>query len=157
IANLAKIAALVTDHKDDLARFFRDDSRGQKLPEYFAQLQGVLERDKSAALDEIKALMRNLEHIRSVVTSQQAHVKAGGAAETFEVNELIDDAIKLSPVSRAGEAITVVRQLDELPTLRLDRHKALQILVNLLANARDAVMTRALDRQITVRARRGEL
>lgn len=156
VGNLAKVVALITEHKDDLARFFQGDSRGQKLPEYFSQLQAVLERDKTAALAELQALMRNLEHIKSVVSAQQTHVKAGGVAETFEIHELLDDAIKLSPVSRADDAITVVRQLDDLPTLRLDRHKALQILVNLLANARDAVMTRPTARQITVRARRGE-
>jgi ligand-binding sensor domain-containing protein/signal transduction histidine kinase len=156
VNNLAKIAALITEHAGDLARFFRDDSRGQKLPEYFSQLQGVLERDKTAALTELKSLMRNLDHIKNVVRAQQAHVKAGGVTETFEVRELLDDAVKLSPVSRAADAITVVRQLDDLPPVHLDRHKALQILVNLLTNARDAVMTRASGRQITVRARRGE-
>ena len=154
-ANLSKVAALITQHREDLAGFFRDDSRGQKLPEYFAQLQDVLERDKTAALGEIKGLMRNLDHIKNVVSSQQSYVKPGGAPEVFEVRQLLDDALKLSPMSRGGEAIEVVRELDELPAVRLDRHKALQILVNLLTNARDAVSANAGARQIVIRARRG--
>jgi ligand-binding sensor domain-containing protein/signal transduction histidine kinase len=154
-ANLSRVAALITDHRDDLARFFRDDNRGQKLPEYFTQLQEVLERDKAAALAELKALMRNLDHIKIVVSSQQTHVKTGGLCEVFEVRQLLDDAIKLAPGSRVADAIEIVREVDDLPPVRLDRHKALQVLVNLLANARDAVMTRPGPRRIAVSARRG--
>ena len=155
-AGLVKVAGLITDHRDDLGRFFRDDHRGQRLPEYFTQLQEVLERDKTAALTELRSLMRNLDHIKIVVSSQQSHVKPGGAPETFEVHQLLEDALKLSPVSRERDAIEVVRQFDALPPVKLDRHKALQILVNLLANARDAVMSKATGaRQIAVRVRRG--
>jgi two-component system, NtrC family, sensor kinase len=159
-SNLGKVASLITQNRDDLARFFHDDSRGQKLPEYFTQLGDVLDRDKTAALAEIKALMRNLDHIKNVVSSQQSFVKPGGAIEVFEVHQLLDDALRLSPMSRSGGApggapIEVVRELDELPAIRLDRHKVLQILVNLLANARDAVKANPGARQIVVRARRG--
>src|ERR1044071_6572352 len=117
-ANLTKVAALITQHREDLAGFLRDDSRGQKLPEYFSQLQDVLERDKTAALGELKALMRNLDHIKNVFSSQQSYVKPGGAPEVFEVRQLLDDALKLSPMSRGGEAIEVVREADELPAVR---------------------------------------
>jgi signal transduction histidine kinase len=154
-SNLSKIAGLITQNRDDLGRFFRDDQRGQKLPEYFTQLQEVLERDKAAALTELKSLMRNLDHIKIVVSSQQSHVKPGGAIETFEVHQLLDDALKLSAASRTQDAIDIVRDLDALPPVRLDRHKALQILVNLLTNARDAVMSNPGGRCITVHARRG--
>ena len=155
-SNLSKIAGMISDHRDDLAQFFRDDRRGQKLPEYFSQLHDVLERDRTAALTELKSLMRNLDHIKIVVSSQQSHVKPGAAIETFEVHQLLDDAIKLSAASRAQDAIEIVRDFAALPPVVLDRHKALQILVNLLANARDAVMARPIGaRRITVGVQRG--
>jgi signal transduction histidine kinase len=60
-------------------------------------------------------------------------------------------------VSRERDAIDVVRQYDALPQVTLDRHKALQILVNLLANARDAVMaTAAGARRIAIAVRPGD-
>ena len=155
-SNLSKIADMITQHRDDLGRFFRDDHRGQKLPEYFSQLQDVLERDKTAALTELRSLMKNLDHVKIVVSSQQSYVKPGGAPETFEVHQLLEDALKLSPVSREQDAIEIVRRFDALPPVKLDRHKALQILVNLLANARDAVMAKAAgERQIAVGVHRG--
>ena len=154
-SNLGKVASLITQNRDDLARFFHDDSRGQKLPEYFSQLGDVLERDKAAALAELQSLMRNLDHIKNVVSSQQSFVKPGGATEVFEIRQLLDDALRLSPLPSGAEPIDVVRELGDLPAVRLDRHKALQILVNLLTNARDAVSNNAGARQIIIRARRG--
>ncbi|HSR96197.1 MAG TPA: two-component regulator propeller domain-containing protein, partial [Kofleriaceae bacterium] len=56
--NLSKIAAMISEHRSDLGRFFVEDPRGQKLPDYFSQLQEVLERDKSLALGELKSLIR---------------------------------------------------------------------------------------------------
>jgi ligand-binding sensor domain-containing protein/signal transduction histidine kinase len=157
IGNLSRVAGLITQHRDDLGRFFTADPRGRKLPDYFGQLQEVLERDQGAALTELRSLMRNLDHIKVVVTSQQSHVKPGGAPETFELHQLLDEALTLCPVSSERDAIDVVRQYEALPAVTLDRHKALQILVNLLANARDAVMaTAAGARRIAVAVRRGD-
>jgi PAS domain S-box-containing protein len=154
--NLAKIAELIAEHRDDFARFVREDRRGQKLPEYLAQLSTAVERDKAMVVTELQSLLRNIGHINAIVSSQQSHVKPGGAVETFEVHELLDDALKLSAGSGDGNAVEIIREVDALPSLQLDRHKALQILTNMLVNAHDAVMARkAGDRRIVVCARRG--
>jgi signal transduction histidine kinase len=154
-AGLAKAASLIAEHRDDLGGFFRDDHRGQKLPDYFAQLQVGLERDKQAALAELQSLIRNIDHIKIIVASQQSHVLPGGVVETFDVHELLDDALKFSAAAREHEAIEIVRDFEALPRVTLDRHKTLQILMNLLANARDAVIAvPAGERRITLRARR---
>jgi signal transduction histidine kinase len=155
-SKLSQIAGMIADHGEDLGRFFREDPRGQKLPAYFTQLQIALERDKTAAATELQSLMRNIDHIKVIVSSQQSHVKAGGAFETFDARELLDDALKFSAASGDQDAIEIVRQFDALPPVTLDRHKVLQILMNLLRNARDAVLTKpAGERQIIVSARSG--
>jgi ligand-binding sensor domain-containing protein/signal transduction histidine kinase len=153
-ANMSRIATMIAEHRADLGRFFRDDPRGQRLPDYFMQLQEVLERDRQAALTELKSLLSNIDHIKVVVSSQQSHIRPGGVAEVFEVHHLIEDALRLSPASRAQDAIEIVREIDPLPQVTLDRHKTLQILTNLFANARDAVSTTAGARRIRVAARR---
>jgi signal transduction histidine kinase len=153
---LAKAAALITDHGDDLERFLRDDPRGRKLPEYLSQLHRVLERDQIAASSELRTLMRNIDHIKVIVASQQSHVKPGGLVETFAISELLDDAVAFSAASDDDDAIEIVRDDASLPAVTLDRHKALQILMNLLTNARDAVRDMPPgQRRITVRSRRG--
>jgi C4-dicarboxylate-specific signal transduction histidine kinase len=153
---LPNIAAMITEHRDDLAGFFRDDRRGQKLPDYFTQLPVVLEKEKAVALTELDSLMQNIAQIKIIVASQQAHVNLDAANETVDVHELLEDALKFGAATCQQDAISVVRRFDVLPPARFDRHKALQILTHLLANAHDAVMTKpAKDRRIVVTARSG--
>ena len=154
VSGLTKIATTLNEHRGDLARYLDDDDRGQKLPPYLLQLGEVLEMDKAAATAELQSLIRHIDQIKIIVASQQSHVKRGGLSETFEVHQLLDDAIKLSAASWDRDAIEIVRSFDPLPPATLDRHKALQILMNLLANAHDAVMTNdAAARRITLGAR----
>src|ERR1044071_3004555 len=151
---LSKVAAMITDNHGDLARFFRDDQRGQKLPAYFQQVQAALERDKTAAASELQSLIRNIDHIKVIVSSQNSHVVAGGATETFDIRDLLDDALKFSAASGAPGAIEYLRRFDAVPTVRLDRHKVLQIVMNLLKNACDAVRDKpAGERRIAVSLR----
>jgi signal transduction histidine kinase len=155
--SLLKVVAMITQHRDDFARFFRDDPRAQRLSEYFTQITEITERDNRMVTSELESLARNIDHIKVIVRSQQSHVTPSAMIETFQVHALLDDALKFSAASHGAADIEIVRRFDDLPPATLDRHKALQILMNLFANARDAVMTkRAGERRIVVSARRGE-
>jgi signal transduction histidine kinase len=151
--NLLKVVAMVSQHRDDFARFFVEDPRALQLSEYFTQLAEITERERRTVTTELESLTRNVEHIKVIVRSQQSHVTPSAVIETFEVHALLDDALKFTA---ATPDIEVVRRFDDLPPATLDRHKALQIVMNLIANARDAVMAQgAGERRIVVSARRG--
>lgn len=152
--NLPKVVEVVLQHRDDFGAFVRDDPRGQKLPDYLAQLSEVVVRDNRAVTAELQSLARHVDQIKLIVASQQDRVRSSDVAETFDVPGLLDDALRIARYDE--QAIEVTRLCDELPRASLDRHKVLQILIVLLANARDAVMTRDRgERRITVHARRG--
>jgi signal transduction histidine kinase len=154
--NLSKVVAMIMEHRDDFGRFFRDDPRGQKLPDYFTQLVEVVERDNRVVNAEVESLTRNVDHMKVIVAAQQAQTYRSDMAETVDVHVLLDDALGAAAASYDEHTIEVVRCFDELPPARLDRHKTLQILIIVLANARDAVMTRELgERRVIVHARRG--
>jgi signal transduction histidine kinase len=159
--NLSKVVAILTQHRDDLGPFLRDDPRGQKLPDYFTQLVQVVERDNATVKTELETLTRHVDRIKVLVASQQSRARPSDVVETFDVDDLLDDAIRLSAAVHGNHGIDVVRRFDKLPPATLDRHKALQILLILLGNARDAVMARPSgERRITLHTRRtasGEL
>ncbi|HEY6177178.1 MAG TPA: ATP-binding protein [Kofleriaceae bacterium] len=154
VNNLPKVAEMVMQNRDDFGAFVRDDPRGQKLPEYLAQLAEVVVHDNREVTAELASLARNVDQIKLIVASQQDHVRPSDVLETFDVPGLLDDALRIAGYHEPG--IEVTRSCDELPLARLDRHKLLQILIVLLANARDAVMMREPgERRIAVHARRG--
>ncbi|HEX8539450.1 MAG TPA: ATP-binding protein, partial [Cystobacter sp.] len=71
--------------------------------------------------------------------------------------ELIDDALRLHSTSFERLGIRIRREYDELPQVPLDRHKLLQILVNLLTNARHALLESGRDAKLlSLRVRKGE-
>jgi C4-dicarboxylate-specific signal transduction histidine kinase len=71
---------------------------------------------------------------------QQRHARAAGSVEEVPVPQLIDEALRLHALSFGRMGIQVERDYANVPTLLVDRHRLLQILVNLLSNARDALM-----------------
>jgi signal transduction histidine kinase len=150
--NLPKVVAMMMEHRADLGQFFRDDPRGQKLPEYFGQLAELVERDNATARAELQSLTQNVDHIKDIVGSQQALVKTSDVVESVDVDRLLDEALELHAAAWGQHAIEIVRAFEALPQARLDRYKVLQILIVLLANARDSVLARRDGRQIVLRA-----
>jgi signal transduction histidine kinase len=141
---------------ENLHRFVAEDTRGRHtLPLIIEIADGlVVSRDRTAA--ELKQLEANIEHIKQIVAAQQSYAKAGGVHQTFDPAELFSDALRLmgTSVERHGVAIAT-----DYPTSRnslfTDRHLALQIIVNLVGNAMEAVKSHraAGDRQVTLRLR----
>ncbi|MET0401145.1 MAG: ATP-binding protein, partial [Cystobacter sp.] len=65
---------------------------------------------------------------------------------------LIDDALRLHAVSFHRSGIEIHREYEQVPAILLDRHKLLQILLNLLSNARHALLEgEREDKRITIR------
>ena len=154
VNNVSKVVAMIQAHRDDLGRFLRDDRRGQKLPDYFSQLAEAIDRDKRAVTAELTSLTRHVDHIKVIVASQQAHAVPVGVVETFDVPGVVDDALALAVAATDEPPIEVVRRFEAVPQVCLDRHKVLEILRVLVANARDAVRAKPTgEPRITVHAR----
>jgi len=52
--------------------------------------------------------------------------------------ELIEDAVRMNDVALDRHGIAVVREYEANPTMTLEKHKVLQIMVNLIRNAKHA-------------------
>ncbi len=140
VTGLAKAADLLRQHQGDLAEFLSRDPRGSKLPVYLIGLAGTLTDEREEIQKEVGSLNAKIEHIKSIIQLQQDHAKLGGVVEKASVEALVDDALQLHEVSLGRLGIEIDRQYQPLPPIAIDRHKLLQILVNLLGNARHALM-----------------
>ncbi|WP_395813160.1 ATP-binding protein [Archangium minus] len=155
LAGLSKATELMAEHTADLGHFFTVDRRGKQLPVYLKALTTQLTAERAELLDEVHTLQKSVEHIKSVVSMQQEHARFSGVVERLEVTALLDDALRLHAVSFERLGIEVKREYSEVPLVRVDRHKLLQILLNLLSNARHALLEcgRA-DKLLTIRVGR---
>jgi signal transduction histidine kinase len=149
---LVRATDLLREHESNLAAFLADDSRGRQLPEYLSSASRHVLQEHETLLEEMQALIRNVEHIRAVVSMQQEHARVGGLVEQVPVAQLLEDALRLHASSFERSGIRIRREYAELPPVLLDRHKLLQIVVNLLNNARHALLESGReDKHLTLR------
>jgi signal transduction histidine kinase len=140
LTGLAKAIQLLREHASDSGTFLTKDPQGQKLPGYLIALSDQLQEERESLLKEMGSLAESVDHIKSIVSMQQKHARAAGAVEEVAVPQLIDEALRLHAVSYERLGIRIERDYGPVPMMMVDRHKLLQILVNLLGNARDALV-----------------
>jgi PAS domain S-box-containing protein len=135
---LRRVAALLQAQGDQAGAFLANDDRGKQIPDYLATLGAQLVADQAAALEELGSLRDNLEHIKDTVTMQQSYAKLCGVTETVKVADLVEDSLRLNAGAFARHGVTLRREYGEVPPITVDKHKVLQILVNLVRNAKYA-------------------
>jgi signal transduction histidine kinase len=148
--SLGKAVALL-EAQPDRAQFLAGDPRGKKLIEYFGVLAKALDAERDQTVRELEGLTRNIDHIKAIVSAQQSHAKTNGVLEVLSLSKLVDDALTMNAASTERHVIEIVREYAEVADVEVDRHKVLQILVNLISNSRQALRDRLDDRRLTVR------
>lgn len=91
--------------------------------------------------DYLRRIAREAERIDRLVRELLDYARPGkGEAETIHLQEFIDDLLAMLGGQGVLKRLTVTNDLaQDLPPLYLDRHKLMQVLVNLIINARDAM------------------
>ena len=152
IDRVEKTADLLNLHANDLAGFFTADSSGKKLPDFLARLASQLSTEQAEILQELQSLAKNIHHIKDIVAMQQNYAKFSGVTESVAVSDLLEDSLSMNEESRQRPTGRVIREYGEVTRIMVEKHKALQILVNLIRNAKHACDHMATaDRRITVR------
>jgi PAS domain S-box-containing protein len=150
--NIAKVAVLFDQHKADLAGFLTTDARGRMIPDYLGTLGESLATEQKVMLGELDHLRKNIEHIKDIVAMQQTYARTSGMTETVAVPDLIEDALRINAGSLARHDVVLTRDYQMRGVVTTDKHKVMQILINLVRNAKFACVDSGRpDRQLTVR------
>src|SRR6185503_8313677 len=91
-------------------------------------------------LSELATLSRGIEHIKEIVSSQQSLAKRSTVLSDTEPAKLIESALTMQTGSLERHGIEVVRRFESNEPVAIDTHKVLQILINLINNARQSVI-----------------
>jgi PAS domain S-box-containing protein len=135
---VSRLAALLQEKGAAAAEFLAHDERGKRIPEYLTSLGEQLASDQKMTLEELASLRDNLEHIKDTVAMQQSYAKLCGVTETVAVADLVEDSLRLNAGAFVRHGVTLRREFSEVPPITVDKHKVLQILVNLVRNAKYA-------------------
>jgi signal transduction histidine kinase len=158
ITNLARAAKLLREHETDLADFISRDEKGRQLPNYLERLTEHLLGEQSSASAELASLVRNVEHIKEIVAMQQSNARVGGVTEVVHPARLVEDVLRLHVNGLAHHSVELVRDFaSDVPPITVDKHKVIQVLVNLIHNAKYACdQSSRPDKRLTVRVANGD-
>jgi C4-dicarboxylate-specific signal transduction histidine kinase len=154
MANLVRAAHLLHEKNGAVGEFLTHDPKGRLLPQYLLELSGELARQREQAEHELDLLTRNIEHIKDIVATQQSYGRVSDFIEPLSVAGLVEDALRLNSGTFERDGITIERDYDDVPLALVDKHRVLQILVNVLRNAREAMEPASLEeKRLTVAVR----
>jgi predicted Zn-dependent protease len=98
-----------------------------------------LELDDATEI-EADQLMKNVAHIKDIVAMQQAYAKVSSILENQTPASLITEALRMTEAEMLRDGVTLKNECPAtLPEVNTDRHKVLQILINIINNARQAM------------------
>jgi signal transduction histidine kinase len=128
----------VKEHAADPA-YLNSDPKGKQVPDFLAGLATHLESERTEMLDEVHTLEENIGHIKQIVVRQQSYARAAGTVESFSPIEVAEDALRINASTIGHGQIEIVREFGDVPTVTSDKHKILQILINLISNSKHAL------------------
>jgi signal transduction histidine kinase len=155
VANLSKVVLMLSEHANDMGNFLTSDPKGKQIPGYLGQLSEHLVAEQVTVLKELKLLHENIEHIKDIVVMQQSYAKVSGVVETVKITDLVEDALRLNLGGLQRHGVEVLREFEDIPPLDVEKHKILQILVNLVRNAKYACdESLRMDKLMTLRVQK---
>jgi len=156
--DLARVVTLLREQGDNLGTFFTSNPRGPKVPLFLAQLADKFGHMRETQLKELESLVKNIGHIKQIVSMQQSFAKVSGVTETLKVEELVEDTLRMNAGSFQKHEVELVREFAaDVPAITTDKHKVLQILMNLVRNAKHACEdAKGTEKKVTVPVTHGE-
>jgi C4-dicarboxylate-specific signal transduction histidine kinase len=139
IPGVGRAVSLLVAHEDDLARFLTEDRRGPMLMSYLVSLSTYLDEERREMSENVSLILRNINHIRDIVSAQQAFAGVGGVMETLGPAKLVEEAVRVCDASRPWKDQRAEVECNDALLVTVDKHRVLQILVNLVTNARESM------------------
>jgi C4-dicarboxylate-specific signal transduction histidine kinase len=158
VAHVHRAAAMLHAKNGDLAQFLTTDPKGKLLPEFLSEASNLLVTERDELIVEMAAVGEHIEHIKEIVAMQQTYAKVFGVLEPVTAVSLVQDAVRMNAAAFERHGVRVIQKFDEgVPAAMVDRHKVLQILVNLMRNSKYAMdQQRPVEKLLEIQVRRTE-
>jgi signal transduction histidine kinase len=136
--SLAKVGEMLRSHIADIGDFLTHDLKGKLVPAFIESLARHFTEDRARLLKEIASLQENVEHIKEIVSMQQSYATMIGMIEALDAATLMEDGLRMNTGALLRHNVRAVRDFAAVPPILAERGKVLQILINLIRNAKYA-------------------
>lgn len=144
---LLKIIELLKENKTQLNDYLTQDEKGKLIPDYLIALGEILQKEYQKNQEELDNLDDDVQHIKDIVSMQQTFSGVSSIAEKIYLPDLIETALQMSSNPLKDKLIDIHKDYLESAFIFADKSKLLQILINLIQNAKDAVLKNNIDKR----------
>lgn len=124
-----------------------DELDTARIATYLRRLHEELHDERRRIDDELAGLRRSVDLIRDIVTAQQTYAKVGGMDETIAVDTLIDESLRIVGAGLDRHEVRFEWTPNPDRVVHVERHQVMQVLVNLINNAKHAVADEPVSRR----------
>lgn len=139
VTNLVALTDMLQQHAGDLSEFLTGDPKGQRVLPYLGNLSEHMQQERQTMLQELDLLTEHIGHIKEIVATQQSYAQVSGLVETISLADLVEDAIRFVQAGYERHKIHLERDYEQVPPIAVEKHSVLQIMLNLLRNAKQAL------------------
>jgi len=139
IGQLRKMITLLDSKESELPQFFESDPKAKKVLPFFHLINDHLCTQREQNLSELEQVLKHVDHIKRVVMTQQLIASAAGVSEEFRIHELATDALTHIRPLIEGSNIQVEQNFLFQEEIVSDKNKVMQIVINLIKNACEAI------------------
>lgn len=111
----------------------------ERLLKIMRLLPEGIKEEYDRAVENLGRIRAKHEHIESIIHLQMRYARLSGDTEEVDVNRLVEDAVEMLDESLKRRSVQVVKDLAPIPPVRIEQAKLIQILVNLIKNAYEAM------------------
>lgn len=138
--NLTRLVGMIRENSGNIGEYISKDEKGRQIPRFIELLDEQLRIERETMFNELDVLSNSIDHIKNVISMQQSYAGGYGVRERVSMAELVEDAVKINMEDIVRRGIEVIRNYGVAPLIYIDKHKALQILINIISNAKYAVL-----------------
>ena len=124
---------------DNLENFIGNDPKGKKLMQFYLKLESPFMELQNQILYHLNRINEKVNIINEIIIAQQNYAGAKPVFEEIDIEELIEDALKMQSASMEKYNIRIIKKYQPVPRAYVQKIKLLHVLINLFNNAKDAM------------------
>jgi PAS domain S-box-containing protein len=154
VQGLSRANDLLRRNMDNLETFLSKDPKGMKLIRYYLKLEEAMVKDFENLAKNLNRMLGKIGAINDVISAQQDYASSSQQVQPIALREIMEKAFVLQLGSLNKYGIEVEKTYEDVPAVYAQKTKLMQILVNLLKNAKESVLaTDGKEKKLQVRIR----
>ncbi len=140
IDNISTAIKMIHENLPIQKNYLTEDPKGKLIPAYLLESKKIMEINYGIVNKEIARLNEKITHIKEIVSIQNTFSGVSKMIEEVSLSEVINAAVMVVEDTLKKNGIQLEKNYDSSLAIQTDKNKIMQILLNLLQNAKDALI-----------------